>query len=152
MGPTLRLLRAFLRRPQVTSRLRCSFCPTLRGSGLLESHVNGDGRIPARCQLAAGVLPGEAAIGHFAHEAGKGHPAWRCQRWILFKEGWRAFAGWRVTPRVGFMEQTNTACFVRAATSGPVMYLHFVQCWGDFAGKGTSRRSDSARHSLIGAV
>jgi hypothetical protein len=39
-------------------------------SGLLE-HVNGDGRIPARCQLAAGVLPGESAIGHFAHEAGR---------------------------------------------------------------------------------
>lgn len=85
-GTTHRLLRAFLRRPHVTSRLRCSFCPTEPVQGY-ESHVNGDGRIPARSQLAAGVLPGESAIGHFAHEAGKGIQPGGAGDGSFFEEG-----------------------------------------------------------------
>lgn len=99
MGPTLRLLRAFLRRSHVTSRLRCSFCPTLPVQGC-SSHVNGDGRIRARCQLAAGVLPGESAMGHFAHEAGKGiQPGGASDGYSLKKGGEYLLAGWRVTLR-----------------------------------------------------
>lgn len=66
---THRLLRTFLHRSHVTSRLRCSLRPTEPIRAAIATST-GDGRLLARCQLAAGCCR-EYAICHFAHEAGK---------------------------------------------------------------------------------
>lgn len=45
-------------------------------------------------------------------------PDRRCQRWILFKRGWRGYllAGWRVTLREwAFMEQTKRTLFRKSS-------------------------------------
>jgi hypothetical protein len=49
------------------------------------------------------------------------------------------------------MEQTKHALVRESAASGPIVSLHLFNA-GGFAGRSTSKRSDSSRHSLVGAV
>ena len=77
----------------------------------------------------------------------------------FFKRGWRGYLlAWlaRDASASGLSwNKQNAPCFVKAATSGAVMYLTCTSfnarelCWQELRLAG---RSDSARHSLIGAV
>ena len=113
---THRLLRTFLHRSHVTSRLRCSLRPTEPIRAAIATST-GDGRLLARCQLAAGVLPGESAMGHFAHEAGKGIQTGGASDGYSLKRVERVFAGRlaRDASRAGFMEQTKRTLFRKSS-------------------------------------
>ena len=84
------------------------------------------------------MLPGESAMGHFAHEAGKGiQPGGVSDGYSLKKGGEYLLAGWRMTlrERASWNKQKNAPCFVKAATSGAVMYLPARRSMlGNFAG------------------